>query len=187
MITPTSIAGTHGTTASPARVTADVAGPDEQHRRMSPVARWVVVLIVAAHGSIHLLGAAKGLGWADVTQLTEPVSTVLGVTWLTAATLLMTTAVLLACAARWWWVLGAVAALVSQGVISTSWSDAKIGTVANVLLLVVVTLGYTSRCSPPVQRGPAHPARWSTFCPERGRLLVAPKGAPPRDLDHRDA
>jgi len=59
----------------------------------------------------------------------------LGVTWLAAATLVVVTGALLAGAARWWWILGAVAALASQGVIVTSWSDAKVGTVADVARL----------------------------------------------------
>ena len=138
----------HNTPASLARLTADFPEPDRRPGRMGTVARWIVVVVVVMHGLIHLLGGAKGLGWADVTQLTEPVSPVLGVIWLAAATLVVITAVLLAGAVRWWWVLGAVAALVSQGVIFTSWNDAKAGTVANVLLLVVVvTMGYRSSVS----------------------------------------
>ena len=35
---------------------------------MRTVVRWVVAVVVVLHGLIHLLGAAKGLGWADVTQ-----------------------------------------------------------------------------------------------------------------------
>jgi hypothetical protein len=147
MIAPASMAATHDTTASPARLPADCPDPHEGHGRMSTVARWVVAVVVVAHGLIHLLGAAKGLGWADATQLKEPVSPLLGVTWLAAATLVVVTGVLMAGAVRWWWFLGAVAALVSQGVIFTSWSDAKVGTVANVILLVAVTFGYASRGS----------------------------------------
>jgi hypothetical protein len=38
-------------------------------RRHSRGGRWGVALVggvVIVHGAIHLLGAAKGLGWADV-------------------------------------------------------------------------------------------------------------------------
>ena len=34
---------------------------------MRTVLRWVVALVVVLHGLIHLRGAAKGLGWANVT------------------------------------------------------------------------------------------------------------------------
>ena len=45
-------------------------------------------------------------------------------------------------APRWWWAVGAVAGVMSQAVILTSWSDAKVGTVANALPLVEVLYGW---------------------------------------------
>ncbi len=107
--------------------------------------RWIVVVVMVGHGLIHLLGAAKGLGWADVTALTEPISPAIGLVWLAAAALLVATGVLLAVRARWWWIVGAVAVVVSQAVIFTSWSDARVGTIANIVLLVAVVYGYASQ------------------------------------------
>lgn len=107
--------------------------------------RWIVGVVVVAHGLIHLLGTAKGLGWAEVTALTEPISTVMGVAWLIAALLVVPAGVMLAKAARSWWIVCAVAALASQGVILTSWSDAMAGTLVNVLLLVAAGYGYASQ------------------------------------------
>ena len=71
--------------------------------------RWIVVVVMAGHGLIHLLGAAKGFGWADVTELTEPISPAMGLVRLAPAALLVATGVLLAVRARWWWIVGAVA------------------------------------------------------------------------------
>lgn len=112
---------------------------------MRTVVRWVVAVVVVLHGLIHLLGAAKGLGWADVTQLENPISTAAGVAWLGAAALVVVSGALLAVTVRWWWVVGAVAVVMSQGVIFTSWSDAKAGTVANVILLAAVVHGFASQ------------------------------------------
>ena len=112
---------------------------------MRIVVRRVVAIVVVVHGLIHLLGAAKGLGWADVTQLSHPIGTAQGVTWLTAAVLVVVTGVLLAMTSRWWWAVGAVAVVVSQAVIITTWSDAKAGTIANAILLVAVLYGYASQ------------------------------------------
>jgi hypothetical protein len=114
---------------------------------MNPVVRRIVAVVVVAHGLIHLLGAAKGLGWANVSQLKEPISWSLGVAWLMAAALVVVTGVMLARSARWWWAVGVAALLMSQGVIFSAWGDAKAGTVANVILLVAVALGYASRGS----------------------------------------
>jgi hypothetical protein len=112
---------------------------------MRIVGRWVVAAVVVVHGLIHLLGAAKGLGWAEVTQLSQPISIAQGVSWLTAAVLIVVTGVLLARTSRWSWVVGAVAVVVSQAVIITSWSDAKAGTIVNAVLLVAVLYGYASQ------------------------------------------
>lgn len=48
------------------------------------VVRWVVVVVVAGHGLIHLLGVAKGLGWADVPQLKGSIGVGGAVLWLFA-------------------------------------------------------------------------------------------------------
>jgi len=113
---------------------------------MNPVARRIVAVVVVAYGLIHLLGAAQGLGSANVSQLKEPISWSMGLAWLMAAALVVVAGVLLARSARWWWAVGAAAVLMSQGVIITSWSDAMVGTSANVILLVVA-FGYASRGS----------------------------------------
>ena len=112
---------------------------------MRTVVRWVVALVVVLDGLIHLLGAAKGLGWADVTQLKEPISTAMGVAWLAAAVLVVLAGVLLIIRARWWWVIGAVAVVASQTVIFTLWSDAKAGTAANIILLAAAVHGFASQ------------------------------------------
>jgi hypothetical protein len=111
---------------------------------MRTVIRWSVSAVVVAHGLIHLLGAAKGFGWADVPQLHEPISFGMGVVWLAAAVLVTLAGVLLAITVRWWWVVGAVAMVVSQSAILTSWSDAGAGTVPNIILLAAVVYGYAS-------------------------------------------
>lgn len=107
--------------------------------------RWVVGVVVVVHGLIHLLGAAKGLGWTDVSQLGESISSAMGIAWLAAAVLVVIAGAMLALEARWWWVVGAVAVSISQAVIFTAWTDAKAGTVVNVALLCAVGYGYASR------------------------------------------
>ena len=107
--------------------------------------RWLVGLVVVAHGAIHLLGTVKGFGWAKVTLLVEPISVSLGVVWLVAAVLTMAAGGLLLAGVRRWWTVGALAVVVSQAVIVTSWTDAKVGTVANVVLVAAVVYGWASQ------------------------------------------
>jgi hypothetical protein len=91
-----------------------------------------------------LLGAVKGFGWAEVSELEEPISTAGGVVWLAAGVLVVATGVLLAVRWRGWWAVGAVAVIVSQIVIVSAWSDASAGTPANLILLVAVVYGFAA-------------------------------------------
>jgi hypothetical protein len=117
-------------------------GRDEAVRTLF---RWTLVLVVGLHGLIHLAGTVKGLGWAPVSALTEPIGVAAGLGWLVAAVLVLLTAVLLALRADGWWRAAAPAVLVSQAVIVSSWSDAKAGTLANLLLAAAAGYGYASR------------------------------------------
>ncbi|MCH8559275.1 hypothetical protein LTH96_04620 [Nesterenkonia sp. LB17] len=97
---------------------------------------WVTAAIIGFHGLIHLLGAVKGFGWADVEALSSSISVLAAAFWLLAATLVIASAVTLALGPpRWWAALAAPAAIVSQVMVISSWSDAKAGTAANVVLL----------------------------------------------------
>jgi len=99
-------------------------------------------LFLVAHGLIHLMGTAKAWAFAEVPQLTQHIGKPVGVLWLVAAALLFATAISLFTWPHWWWLLGAAAVVVSQVVIFTSWSDARYGTIANVIILAAVVLGF---------------------------------------------
>ncbi len=106
--------------------------------------RWLFLALIAVHGLIHFIGVAKGFGWAEVPQLTQPISKDGGVVWLAAALAVLAAAVLFLGAPRVWWVAGVGAVLLSQLAISTSWADARFGTIANVLILMGVVYGFAS-------------------------------------------
>lgn len=107
----------------------------------------LLTALLVVHGFIHLMGPAKAWGLAELPQLKQPISKGLGLLWLAAALLLLGTAAALFLAPGWWWELGAVALVVSQGVILSSWSDARYGTIANLLLLAAVVHGVVTRGS----------------------------------------
>jgi hypothetical protein len=104
--------------------------------------RWVFAFIIALHGLIQLMGPAKAFGYAELPQLTQPISRGMGAVWLAAAVLMLAAAAALFLWPRAWWIIGAVALVASQAVISTSWTDAKAGTIANLILLVGVAYGF---------------------------------------------
>ena len=107
--------------------------------------RWVVVAVLVGHGLVHLLGAAKGLGWSEVTQLTQPIGPERGALWLLAAVLVLVSAGLLATGApTWWWAVALGSAVVSQVAIITSWHDARAGTAVNVVLVLAAAYAFVS-------------------------------------------
>ena len=107
------------------------------------VTAFAILLVV--HGLIHLLGTAKAFGWADLPQLTQPISVTFGALWLLAALLFLTTAVSLFVWPRVWWAVGVCAVVVSMLVIVPSWTDAKFGALANAVVLVGVAFGFLSQ------------------------------------------
>lgn len=108
---------------------------------MNKILARLTVAVLAGHGLIHLLGAAKGFGWAAVPQLKEPIGLWMGVLWLLAAALVLTAAACVAAGApTWWWAIALGAAAASQTAIATAWNDARAGTVVNILL--VLAAGY---------------------------------------------
>ncbi len=107
--------------------------------------RWVFVVLVGIHGLIHLMGFVKAFGLAELPQLTQPISRPMGVAWLAAMLLTLAALVALFVWPRGWWMIGAAALVVSQVVIVTSWTDAKFGTIVNVILLLGVLYGFLTQ------------------------------------------
>jgi len=108
---------------------------------------WLVALL-AVHGMIHLLGFAKWSRLASVPQLNGhllvPLSNLgerlFAVGWFTAFTLLLAAGVLRVARHELWWVVALSGVLLSQGLIAIAWSDAKAGTIANVIILASVAV-----------------------------------------------
>jgi hypothetical protein len=112
---------------------------------MTTLIRWVVVTVLVGHGLLHLLGVAKGFGWAEVSQLKHPIGPGTGSVWLLAAGLVLGSAELIAARApTWWWAIALAGAAISQVAIATSWSDAKYGTAANLILVIAAGYGFAS-------------------------------------------
>jgi hypothetical protein len=102
--------------------------------------RWMIAVLLALHGLIHLMGFAKAFAYAELPQLTQPISREMGLVWFAAAFLLVLSAVMVVAWPRSFWIVGALALVTSQGAILSAWSDAKAGTIVNVVLLLAV--GY---------------------------------------------
>ena len=98
--------------------------------------RWIAAILLIGHGLIHLMGFSKAFGYADLPMLTQPISREMGIMWLAAALLVMTSAVVLLASPRHFFIVGAIGLTVSQVVILSAWTDAKAGTIPNLVLLI---------------------------------------------------
>ncbi len=104
----------------------------------------VFALLLLLHGLIHFMGSAKAFGVADMPLLTQPISKPMGIVWLCAALLYVATTIALFAWPDRWWLTGAVAIVASQVAIFSSWTDARFGTIANIIALIGVMIGFAS-------------------------------------------
>ncbi|MEQ1585650.1 MAG: DUF6544 family protein [Cyclobacteriaceae bacterium] len=99
--------------------------------------RYLFVLLIAIHGLIHLMGFAKAFGLAQISQLTKEISQPTGVVWLVATLLFIATSVLFLLTKDAWWSVALISVLLSQVLVILYWQDAKYGTIANVIILLI--------------------------------------------------
>ncbi|MBK8555944.1 MAG: hypothetical protein IPL65_09330 [Lewinellaceae bacterium] len=106
--------------------------------------RIIIAFILLMHGLIHLMGFAKAYGYAALSQLTQPIAKPAGLLWLLTTLLLSVAALLMWQQHPYWWVLAFPGILFSQILIISHWTDARFGTVANIIgLLFALTAAGT--------------------------------------------
>jgi len=107
--------------------------------------KYVITILLLLHGAIHLLGTAKAFNIGNITPLSKEVSKPSGVLWLVTAILFIVSMVLYLMKKETWWLVCGVAVLLSQVLIFMYWTDAKYGTIANVVLLFIIVLSYADQ------------------------------------------
>ncbi len=107
--------------------------------------KYLFLFIVTVHGVIHLMAFAKAFKYAEINQLTQPISKNTGLFWLFATLLFLATTALFLSKIDYWWIVATLAVLVSQFLIFNNWQDAKAGTIANIIILAGIIAGYGSQ------------------------------------------
>lgn len=116
------------------------------------ILRILFAFIMGIHGLIHLMGFTKEWQLAEIEQLTGrtliPLSDssgkIVGLLWLLTALIFVVTAVGYLMKKEWWWMLAFAGLILSQLLIILYWQDARAGTVANIIILVVAAFSYAS-------------------------------------------
>ena len=108
----------------------------------SSIIKIFFAIIFFIHGLIHLIGFVKAFNFAKISQLTQPISKVSGTLYLITSVLFLTALVLFLFKYDYWWILGTVAIVISQILIIRNWHDAKFGTLANLIILILVFISF---------------------------------------------
>lgn len=106
------------------------------------LANILFLLLLVLHGLIHFAGFFKAFGIGDFKDIEGEMSKIVGLIWLAAGILFLVTTLLYVIDQRYWTWVGLLSVLVSQLLIFTAWSDAKYGTIANVILLVPMLIAF---------------------------------------------
>jgi hypothetical protein len=111
--------------------------------------RIALIVLLAVHGAIHMLGFLQVWKIFDFPQLrnlalyapTQGAAKSIGAQWLMTGLLLLLSAVLVGVHAEYAWLYLGISIVLSQLLIVYAWSDARAGTLVNLLLVLPVLVG----------------------------------------------
>ena len=95
-------------------------------------------VIMLVHGMVHFMGFLKAFNFIRLEEISGEISKPLWIIWLLAGLLFVLGGILFLLKKDWWWIIGLIGVLLSQLVIFFSWSDAKWGSIPNIIALLVV-------------------------------------------------
>ena len=106
--------------------------------------RIAITILIAIHGIVHLFGFFKAFGISELIAISQPISKTFGIVWLLSFVLFAITIVLINAQSNDWWIIGIIGVVLSQFLIIHYWSDAKFGTILNLIILVSIVLAYST-------------------------------------------
>lgn len=104
----------------------------------------VFAILIFLHSLIHLMGFLKAFGFAEIPQLSKDFSRSEVVLWLIASLLFLGMGILFLLKNNLWFLLAIAAVILSQVLIILNWQDAKFGTIANIIVLVIAIFAMAS-------------------------------------------
>ncbi|MEQ8908942.1 MAG: hypothetical protein RIC95_07105 [Vicingaceae bacterium] len=106
--------------------------------------RIALIILIGIHGIIHLFGFFKAFGISEFNAISQPISKTYGIFWFLTFLLFAITIIVILVHSDYWWLSGFLAVIISQVLIFNYWSDAKFGTLANLIILVPLIIAYSS-------------------------------------------
>ena len=102
------------------------------------------IILVSIHGLLHLMGFLKAFGFAEIPQLSQNFSKPEGLLWLAVALAFVVTGILFLLKNNLWFWIAIATVIVSQLLIIVNWQEAKFGTFANLIVLIVAIFAIVS-------------------------------------------
>ena len=104
----------------------------------------VFAIILIFHGVLHFLGIIKAFTFFEIPQLSQNFSKPEGLLWLAVALAFIVTGILFLLKNNLWFWIAIATVIVSQILIIINWQDAKFGSIANLIVLIVALLATAS-------------------------------------------
>ncbi len=102
----------------------------------------VVAIVVLIHGLVHFIGFARAFAMGNTAEFAKELSKPIGLLWLLTGLLFIISAIMLLLKKEAWPVFAIIAVIVSQLLILTVWSEAKYGTLANIIILIAAIIAF---------------------------------------------
>ncbi|MEP1096594.1 MAG: DUF6544 family protein [Cyclobacteriaceae bacterium] len=107
--------------------------------------KYLFALLLALHGTIHLMGFIKAFSLANMDRhLKLNISKPVGIAWLLIGLLFFCLVFLYVTQVKGWFYIAFVGALLSQILIFIFWSDAKAATLVNLVIASIALVGYAN-------------------------------------------
>lgn len=98
---------------------------------------FIFIVILFIHGLIHLMGSVKAFSDGSLPDLNLTISKPAGYLWFIAFLIYLATTFMYLFNLPFWWIPGFLAVLLSQGLVLSTWRDAKYGTIPNLIVMAV--------------------------------------------------
>lgn len=108
--------------------------------------KYIFSILIIIHGAIHLMGFVKGFKFAENQNLSSDISKTAAIFWLLACVLFAISAIGFLLGKNFWLVFVIPALVISSVLIIGTWRDAKFGMIPNLIIVVVVTISFSSSC-----------------------------------------
>ncbi len=102
--------------------------------------KTIISTIIFLHGAIHLLGFVKAFELSYLPHFPGNVSKLSGLFWLLVTVLLCISGIGFIKMKSWWSWLAIISVIISSVLIITVWQDARFGSIANLIILIVAFL-----------------------------------------------